>query len=151
MRPVQALCPAKYIWAMKLENLSSVYLTCSATKNRQNVEIRRIATSTTILSREGITKGLVRLCGCACWSAPLLLACNKVRFARSILCNKYYFAASYLMHQSLVTTAPSLGEQRGLWLFIHQFSAIIPTLQGQPVGKITAVSIESVMFYMFAI
>ena len=55
---------------------------CPATKNSWNIEILFAACLAIILSREPITKLLIRLCGCTGWSTPLLLqfACIKIQF-----------------------------------------------------------------------
>ena len=47
---------------------------CSATENSKNSEILLVASFDTILSNKPISKVLLRLYGCAGWSAPLLLA-----------------------------------------------------------------------------
>ena len=48
-----------------------------------------------ILSKEGIIKALIRLRGCAGWSAPLLFAHSEDRFSRDVTssmgCNVLYF------------------------------------------------------------
>ena len=45
---------------------------CSAIEARYNIEISLIASLDIILSKKRITKALIRLHGCAGWSAPLL-------------------------------------------------------------------------------
>ena len=51
-------------------------LACSVSEYCENIEILYTA-----LSRERIMNALIRLRRCAVWSAPLLFACNKVRFS----------------------------------------------------------------------
>ena len=54
---------------------------CSVTGTSQNLEISHIISFIIILSRQHITKVLIRLHGCAGWYAYLFL-CNKIRFSR---------------------------------------------------------------------
>ena len=54
---------------------------CSVTGTSQNLEISHIISFIIILSRQHITKVLIRLHGCAGWYAPLFV-CNKIRFSR---------------------------------------------------------------------
>ena len=49
---------------------------CSATEPGYKIEISHVASFDMIL----ITQTLVRLRGCASWSAPLLISCNKIMF-----------------------------------------------------------------------
>ena len=53
---------------------------CSATEASQCLEILDIETRGIILSRKRTTKALIRLRGCAGWSAPLLFAYGKTSF-----------------------------------------------------------------------
>ena len=53
---------------------------CSATETSRRLEILDIETRGIILSKQRITKALIRLRGCAGWSAPLLFACGKTGF-----------------------------------------------------------------------
>ena len=46
-----------------------------------NIDILHVVSLDIILSKERIIKALTSLSGCAGRSAPLLLACNKVRFS----------------------------------------------------------------------
>ena len=46
----------------------------SATETSQKIEIALEASLGMIFSNTGITQALIRLCGCAGWSAPLLFA-----------------------------------------------------------------------------
>ena len=57
-------------------------LVCSTTGTSWNIEISLIASLDMILSRKRITKALIRLRGCAGWSAPLLFAQPDDRFSR---------------------------------------------------------------------
>ena len=78
-------------WASMQENLSSVFPrtqywvrdvsdqvilkpASSATETSHNREISLVASYNTILSNKRITKGLIRLCSGAGWSAPVLFA-----------------------------------------------------------------------------
>ena len=54
----------------------------SATETSQNIEILSVASLHMILSKKRITKALIRLRGCACWSAPVLFAKPEDRFSR---------------------------------------------------------------------
>ena len=56
-------------------------LACSATETCQGLEILVIASRGIILSRQRTTKALIRLRGCAGWSAPLLFAKQKQVFS----------------------------------------------------------------------
>ena len=57
-------------------------LACLASETTQKLEILPQESLAIILFRKGITKALIRLRGCAVWSAPLLLSCVKVRFSQ---------------------------------------------------------------------
>ena len=46
----------------------------SATENSWKIEISPVASLDMILSKKRITKALIRLCGCAGWSVPVLFA-----------------------------------------------------------------------------
>ena len=47
---------------------------CSATETRWKIEISLVTSVDMMLSNKRITKALIRLRGCAGWSAPLLFA-----------------------------------------------------------------------------
>ena len=71
----------KKIWASSWENVSSevsdqvrLKLACSATEASRRLEILAPETRDITLSRQRTTKALIRLRGCAGWSAPLLFA-----------------------------------------------------------------------------
>ena len=53
----------------------------SYTETSLNIETLDVARLAIILFRKGITKALIRLCGFAGLSAPLLFTCSKVRFS----------------------------------------------------------------------
>ena len=57
---------------------------CAATQASWRLEISDIETRGIILSRQRIRKALIRLCGSAGWSAPLLFACGKNRFLHDV-------------------------------------------------------------------
>ena len=57
---------------------------CSATETSQGLEILDIASIDIVLSKQQTTKALIRLCGCAGWSAPLLFAYSKNRFSHDV-------------------------------------------------------------------
>ena len=68
------------IWALSWKNLSSqvsgqvrLKLACSFTEASIRLGILVTETRDITLSRQRITKALIRLCGCAGWSEPLLL------------------------------------------------------------------------------
>ena len=70
-----------FIWATSRENVSSRIFdqvrfkpACSATKASYNLETLDIASIHIILAEQWTTKVLIRLHGCAGWSAPLLFA-----------------------------------------------------------------------------
>ena len=75
------LLPAVYIWATPWENVSSgvsdqvgLKLACSATEASMRLEIVVTETRDITLSIQRKTNALIRLRGCADWSAPLLFA-----------------------------------------------------------------------------
>ena len=77
-----------YTWATSRENLSSGFLVswdskpvCSTKEACCSHEIAYIETRYIILPRQRTTKVLIRLCGYAGWSAPLLFAYGKNRFS----------------------------------------------------------------------
>ena len=57
---------------------------CQATEARWRLEISDIETRGIILSRQRTTKALIRLRGCAGWSAPLLFAYCINRFSHDV-------------------------------------------------------------------
>ena len=59
-------------------------LACSATDTSKRLEILDIETTDIILSKQRITKALIRLRGCAGWSAPLLFAHGINRFSQDM-------------------------------------------------------------------
>ena len=66
-------------WTSSWENLSSgvsdqVKLASSATEASMRLEILVTVTRDIILSKQRTTKALIRPCGCAGWSVPLLFA-----------------------------------------------------------------------------
>ena len=69
------------IWASSWENVSSgvcdqvrLKPACSDTEESYSLESLDLESTHTILSRQRTTKELIRLRGCASWSAPLLFA-----------------------------------------------------------------------------
>ena len=54
---------------------------CTASETGWNLEILDLERRGIILSRQRTTKALIKLCGCAGWSAPLLFAHGKSRFS----------------------------------------------------------------------
>ena len=58
---------------------------CSASETSLGPEILDLASKGIILSRQRTPKVLIRLCGCAGWSAPLLLAYGKNRFSHNMV------------------------------------------------------------------
>ena len=58
---------------------------CTAIEARQGLEILDIETTGIILSRQQTTKALIRLCGCAGWSAPLLSIYGINRFSHDMV------------------------------------------------------------------
>ena len=59
-------------------------LACSATETTYSLEISAIVRRDIILSRQRTTKVLIRLRGCAGWSAPLLFAYGINRFSHDV-------------------------------------------------------------------
>ena len=57
---------------------------CAVTEASYKLEISDIETRDIILSRQRTTKALIRLRGCAGWSAPLLFAYGKNRFSHDV-------------------------------------------------------------------
>ena len=68
---------------------------CAATETSYGLETSAIASSGIILSRQRTTKALIRLRGCAGWTAPLLFAYGINRFSRDV-------AESYLAPSDLI-------------------------------------------------
>ena len=54
----------------------------SATETRKKIEISLVASLDIVLYKTRITKALIRLRGCAGWSAPVLFANPEDRFSR---------------------------------------------------------------------
>ena len=78
---ISVTIPLEMKWATSRENVSSKIFdqvrfkpAWSATEPGQNLESLDIASVYIILSNQRTTKVLIRLCGCAGWSAPLLFA-----------------------------------------------------------------------------
>ena len=63
-----------------------VFGACSASDARQSLETLDIASTSVVLSKQRRTKMLIRLQGCAGWSASLLFACRikKMRFCYDV-------------------------------------------------------------------
>ena len=59
-------------------------LACLADETSYGLEISAIASKSIILPRQWITKALIRLSGCAGWSAALLFAYGKSRFSPDV-------------------------------------------------------------------
>ena len=57
---------------------------CSATETSYGLEVLAIASRDITLSKQRTTKVLIRLHGCAGWSAALLFACGKSRFSHDV-------------------------------------------------------------------
>ena len=55
----------------------------SATETREKVEISLVVSLHILLSKKRITKALIRLRGCAGWSAPVLFANPEDRFSHA--------------------------------------------------------------------
>ena len=74
------------IWAPVFRVCDQLKLksTCSATQTSQSLEIWAIASKDIILSKQRTTKVLIRLCGCAGWSAPLLFAYGINRYSHDV-------------------------------------------------------------------
>ena len=66
---------------------------CSATETSYQIEIWLVASLDIILSNKRITKALIRLCGWAGWSAPLLFANHRrhVCFLASRSISRYVY------------------------------------------------------------
>ena len=65
-----------------------------------------------ILSNEKITKALIRLCGCTCWSAPLLFAYPEDRLSRvevHIYSRVLYFFFFYVSVSYFIKNNNQLG------------------------------------------
>ena len=79
--PVMSIWKAYIIWAMltrkpvfRVSDQVRLKLACSATEASMRLEILVTETWDITLSRQETTKALIRLRGCAGWSAPLLFA-----------------------------------------------------------------------------
>ena len=70
---------------------------CSADETSQGLEISAIASRVIILSRQRKTKVLIRLHGCAGWSAPLLFAYGINRFSHKVA--QFYMTKRWWMGQ----------------------------------------------------
>ena len=79
-------CNNMYIWATSRENLSSGLRPGKTWTSllSQGLETLNIANIDTILSKLWPTKALIRLRGCAGWSAPLLFAYGKNSFSHDM-------------------------------------------------------------------
>ena len=84
-------CPFHSKWATSQENLSLGFATridsnqpAQPQKLAKRLEISDIASRGIILSRQWTTKVLIRLCGWAGWSSPLLFAYGKNRFSYDV-------------------------------------------------------------------
>ena len=69
---------------------------CSATEASYSQEISDLDSKCIILSKQWTTKALIRLRGCAGWSAPLLFAYGKNRFSLDMACIKISFQTHIL-------------------------------------------------------
>ena len=110
------------MWAMSRENLSSGFSdqvrlepACSASETSYRLEILDIETRGIIISQQRIIKALIRLRGCAGWSAPLLFAFCKNRFSHDVAHVSSYTHAYALF---LLLSSPLCAENQHGWLLI---------------------------------
>ena len=69
----------------------------SATETGLNIENLLVASLDLIISNKRITKALIRLRGCAGWSAPLLLANPEDRFSRVEVPIREWFGRGFVV------------------------------------------------------
>ena len=79
-------------------------LACSATETRWKIELSLVARLDMTLSNKQITKALIRLCGCAGWSAPLLFANHR----RQVFSHHGPFDSGPLLYVNYPTSISSL-------------------------------------------
>ena len=134
---------AQTIWASSWENLSSGFAT--RVDSNRPAELQGLARVLKfriyrgiILSRQRTIEVLIRLCGCAGWSAPLLFAFGINRFSHDVV------------HIYQDQTAPEVAAWSGSALF-----AILPSSFGFPNSKnhvvYTAIVWDVPSFRIFAI
>ena len=91
-----SVCLLHHIWASSRENLSSGFPkkktrlnpVSSATETSLKIELSFVASLDMVLSKKRITKVLIRLRGCAGWSAPLLFA----NLRRQVFCEEAHIS-----------------------------------------------------------
>ena len=64
-----------------VSNQVITYPACSATETTEKMEILLASHFDMILSKRQMTKALIRVCRCTCWSAPLLLQTTRQVFS----------------------------------------------------------------------
>ena len=109
MTNISGSCLMKTVWAISHENMSSGIFdqvrfkpACSATETSKNLECWDKAGIHIILSKQRRTKVLIRLRGCAGWSAPLLFAYGIKQFSHDL---------AHLMDESYTWSVGSVGNK----------------------------------------
>ena len=74
---------------------------CAAIEARKRLKNSDMETRSIILSRQRTTKALVRLRGCAGWSAPLLFAYSINRFSHDVELLKYCKNKKWQIHKNI--------------------------------------------------
>ena len=94
---------------------------CSATDTSYRLELSAIASRDFILSRQRTTKALIRLCGCAGWSAPLLFAYGIKMFFHYMAHIMFSVLINWLSWRTAMQTAKASDQtgrmHRLIWVF----------------------------------
>ena len=121
---------------------------CAATEARKRFEISDIETRGIMLSWQQQTKALIRLRGCAGWSAPLLFAYDKSRFCHDVAHWSYLFA---VLHCFLSLTFCLGLSLEAVWVVCHHFLCLVRTsLHFVPCGDCSKTVLQDVsVFFRF--
>ena len=94
---------------------------CPATEASQSLEILDIASIDIILSKQRKTKALIRLRGCAGWSAPVLFVYSKNRFSHDVAQMMLYhqFWRIVIRNFSICFYLWGLWWNEFIWVFIY--------------------------------
>ena len=114
-------------------------LACTATETSYGLEISAIASRGIILSKQRTTKVLIRLRGCAGWSAPLLFAYGINRFSHDVA----------LIWANIEGSDKTESMPRLTWAFASCLNDKYPTLFAIPSVTFGGIKVKSTHFSTF--
>ena len=100
------------------------------------LEISDIETRSVILSRQQTTNALIRLRGCAGWSAPLLFAYDMNRFSHDVAHLLYSNTRNLQFFSWICFMMPSISRSWHLWALLNVTNVFFVILTGKYYVKI---------------